>query len=70
MKKVFHKFTELHSKVSLHLVEVSPALSKIQEKTLTGRFLTSHQDGKERQDDTSDKKLPSSEVKSINLFLN
>ncbi|PFX32758.1 NADH dehydrogenase [ubiquinone] complex I, assembly factor 7 [Stylophora pistillata] len=33
--RVFGKFPELHSKLSLHLVEVSPALSEIQEKILT-----------------------------------
>ena len=56
MNKVFRKFAELHSKISLHLIEVSPALSDIQEKTLTGGLLNNH------QDDTTDEKFQSSEV--------
>lgn len=68
MNKVFRKFSELHSKVSLHLVEVSPTLSEIQEKTLTGRLLNNHQDQEERQEDTTDETLQSSEVQSTHLF--
>ena len=65
MNKVFHKFPELHSKVSLHLVEVSPALSEMQEKTLTGRTLNNHQDQGNRQKDVTDVKSQSHEVQSI-----
>lgn len=43
--RVFGKFPELHSKLSLHLVEVSPALSVIQEKNLTGN----HKNDQEKQ---------------------
>ena len=41
--KVFGKFPELLNNISLHLVEVSPTLSGIQESTLTGG---SHNDTK------------------------
>ena len=41
--KVFGKFAELLNNISLHLVEVSPALSDIQERTLTAG---SHKDKK------------------------
>ena len=44
--KVFGKFAELINNVSLHLVEVSPALSEIQESTLTGG---SHNDNKKQK---------------------
>lgn len=70
MNKVFCKFPELHSKVSLHLVEVSPALSEMQEKTLTGRLLDNHQDQEKRQESVTDGKSQSSEVQnkiSLNL---
>ncbi|XP_078350721.1 protein arginine methyltransferase NDUFAF7, mitochondrial-like [Oculina patagonica] len=59
--RVFRKFSELHSKVSLHLVEVSPALSEIQEKTLTGRLPNNHQNQEERQENTTDGTLQSNE---------
>lgn len=64
MNKVFCKFPELHSKVSLHLVEVSPALSEMQEKTLTGRLLDNHQDQEKRQESVTDGKSQSSKVQS------
>ncbi|KAL9954933.1 hypothetical protein ACROYT_G042522 [Oculina patagonica] len=60
--RVFRKFSELHSKVSLHLVEVSPALSEIQEKTLTGRLPNNHQNQEERQENTTDGTLQSNEL--------
>lgn len=66
MNKVFHKFPELHSKVSLNLVEVSPTLSEMQEKTLTGTLLNNHQKHKERQEEVTDKKSQSSEVQHTN----
>lgn len=71
MNKVFCKFPELHSKVSLHLVEVSPALSEMQEKTLTGcRLLDNHQDQEKRQESVTDEKSQSSEVQSKISFVN
>ena len=55
--QVFQKFPELHSGVSLHLIEVSPALSKIQEKTLTGRI------GNVQENEKTDNKSQSNEVR-------
>lgn len=55
--RVFHKFPDLLSYVSLHLIEVSPALTEIQEKTLTGGFANNQKDNHERQSEgaTEDK---------------
>ncbi|KAJ7365287.1 NADH dehydrogenase [ubiquinone] complex I, assembly factor 7 [Desmophyllum pertusum] len=69
MLRVFSKFPELHSKVSLHLVEVSPALSEIQEKMLTGRLLNNQQDQEQRQDDTTDEQSWSNEVQTMNYLV-
>lgn len=63
--RVFCKFPELYSKVSLHLVELSPALSEIQEKTLTGQLLNNHQHDKERQNDTTHDRSSDSEDSSV-----
>jgi len=68
INKVFHKFPELHRKVSLHLVEVSPALTEMQEKTLTGRLLNNHQSNEERQEDATDEKSHSSEVQEEDMI--
>ena len=62
MNKVFHKFPDLHSKVSLHLVEVSPALSEIQERTVTGRLSSVQRSKKESQDTATDDKSQGNEV--------
>ena len=62
MNKVFRKFPDLHSKVSLHLVEVSPALSEIQERTLTGRLGSVQRCKKESQGGETDDKSQGNEV--------
>ncbi|CAH3016180.1 unnamed protein product, partial [Porites evermanni] len=61
MLRVFQKFPELHGKISLHLVEVSPALSKIQEQTLTGKLLSIQEGKKEGQPDATDDRLQANE---------
>lgn len=33
---MFGQFKQTHQKVSLHLIEMSPAMSRLQEETLTG----------------------------------
>ena len=68
MQKVFQKFPDLHSKLSLHLVEVSPALSEIQEKTLTGRVNNTQKGKKERQDGSTEDKSQENEVQNENTF--
>ena len=45
--KVFGKLAELLNYISLHLIEVGPALSEIQESTLTGG---SHNDNKKEKE--------------------
>ena len=67
MQKVFQKFPDLHSKLSVHLVEVSPALSEIQEKTLTGRVNNTQEDKKERQDGSTQGN-EGNEVQSKNAY--
>ncbi|KAL5463553.1 hypothetical protein EMCRGX_G032458 [Ephydatia muelleri] len=39
--RVFGQFKQTHQKVSLHLIEMSPAMSRLQEETLTGNKSTS-----------------------------
>ena len=63
------KFPELHGKISLHLVEVSPALSKIQEQTLTGKLLSIQEGKKEGQTDAKDDRLQANEVQHKILIL-
>lgn len=48
MLRVFSKFPDLHKAVSLHLVEVSPELSRMQRNKLTGRKASA--DEKELED--------------------
>ena len=67
--QVFQKFPELHGKISLHLVEVSPALSKIQEQTLTGKLLSIQEGKKEGQTDATDDRLQANEVQHKILIL-
>lgn len=67
--QVFQKFPELHGKISLHLVEVSPALSKIQEQTLTGKLLSIQEGKKEGQTDATDDRLQANEVQRKILIL-
>ena len=68
MQKVFQKFPDLHNKLSLHLVEVSPALSEIQEKTLTGGVNNTQEGKKERQDGSTQGKSHGNEVQSKNAY--
>ena len=68
MQKVFRKFPDLHSKLSLHLVEVSPALSEIQEKTLTGRIDDTQKGKKERQDGSTEGRSQGKEVQNKNAY--
>jgi len=51
------------------LVEVSPALSEIQEKALTGRSLNNHQNQEERQENVADEKSQNSEVQNTTFFV-
>ena len=66
MIKVFHKFPDLHNNVSLDLVEVSPALSEIQEKTLMGQLSDVQEDKEERQLGTTNSKSQGNEVQLNN----
>lgn len=52
----------------MHLVEVSPALTEMQEKTLTGRLLNNHQSNEERQEDATDEKSYSNEVQEVTNY--
>lgn len=47
---------------------MSPALTEMQEKTLTGRLLNNHQSNKERQEDATVEKSHSSEVQEEDMI--